>query len=127
MNWTSNGDYGIQATFPATLLSIGDELKVSNSENGTRFVNATIEFVDDNEEVQRISAIVWEGSLNKMPDSPIGQKFVATAKKQSADADIFVSVGHLLAVDRARDSMFGMDESLFAEVSAESEHEVAGK
>lgn len=102
---------GWEMQFGATLISMSE--KVLTNVNKKNYKVATIEFVDVHGEIQRTSAIVYEGNYKN--EMKVGGLFLATATP--SEQGVFIKVSHLdYNGERATDSMFGFDVE---EISAE--------
>lgn len=64
------------------------------NKNGKNYKLTTIEFADKNGEVQRASAVIYEGNYSK--GVKVGEAYLATARKAD-DGKIYLQMSHLPA------------------------------
>ena len=101
INETTNNQ---EASFGAKLLSISG--KTLENSNGTRYRIANIEFEDINGNIQKSSAMVYEGNFNYGME--IGKTFLA--KATLSGGQVYLQVSHLeYNGSRATADMFGFE------------------
>lgn len=92
-----------ECVFEAKLLSISNEVKEMKNDNKTPYRVATIEFADQQGEVQKVSAIVYDKSFQHGME--VGKSYLTTAS-ENENSDVFVAMSHLTYTKRAAAEMF---------------------
>lgn len=99
----------IEYQFGAKMLTELSQTTRENS-NGKKFKVCTIEFADRHGEIQKVSAMVYEGNYNK--GLKVGETYLATARKGD-NGQAYIQMSHLpYTGNTATTDMFGFDEAV---------------
>lgn len=117
-----NGQKYVELQFAAKLTSIAST--PMENVNGKKFYPCSIEFADKNGEIQKTSAMMYEGNYNH--GVTVGEEYAASAVKTSQG--VLVRVSHLspIVADRPNETMFDFDE-VTAPAAAQSVQVPAGQ
>lgn len=119
MNYKINDVTGRpEVTFEAKLVSISNVVKQMKNDNKTEYRGCTIEFVDEQAEIQKVGAIVYEKSYQHGME--VGQSYLTTASENES-GDVFISMSHLTFTNKVNSDMFNFKSvTVISEVSEEA-------